>query len=143
MIELKKGLQHASCVDFNGKGLLILGAPSSGKSSLAIACMSIGATLVGDDYIKINIKNNTILASSPPNIMGKIEVSRVGIFNCDFKKNTVINLAINMSEFEDSRLPMRRYINLDECRVPLIYGGNIPNLHIIAAQYCKMGFASD
>ena len=51
MIKLKIGIQHGSCVDFNGKGLLILGAPRSGKSSLAIACMSIGATLVGDDYI--------------------------------------------------------------------------------------------
>jgi len=143
MIELKRGLQHASCVDFNGKGLLILGAPRSGKSSLAIACMSIGATLVGDDNIEINVHNKCIIATSPPNIMGKIEVSRVGILNCNFINETKINLIINMSEVETMRLPKRRYIYLNECRVPLIYGGNIPNLHIIASQFCKMGFASD
>ena len=63
MIKLKIGIQHGSCVDFNGKGLLILGAPRSGKSSLAIACMSIGATLVGDDYISLNVCDNKIIFS--------------------------------------------------------------------------------
>ena len=94
MIELKKGLQHGSCVDFNGKGLLILGDPRSGKSSLALACMSIGAILVGDDYIVLNTCDNKIIANNPPNISGKIEVSRVGILNCDFIKKTKIDLKI-------------------------------------------------
>jgi len=46
------GMKHASCVDFDGKGVLILGASGSGKSSLALACMSLGARLVGDDYVE-------------------------------------------------------------------------------------------
>ena len=141
MIELKKGLQHGSCVDFNGKGLLILGDPRSGKSSLALACMSIGAILVGDDYIVLNTCDNKIIANNPPNISGKIEVSRVGILNCDFIKKTKIDLVINMSEIEISRLPRKRYISLDKCQVSLIYGANIPNLHSIALQYFKKGFA--
>ncbi len=66
--------------------MLILGAPRSGKSSLAIACMSIGATLVGDDYISLNVCDNKIIATSPPNIKGKIEISKVGILNCDYTK---------------------------------------------------------
>ena len=141
MIELKKGLQHGSCVDFNGKGLLILGDPRSGKSSLALACMSIGAILVGDDYIVLNTCDNKIIANNPPNISGKIEVSRVGILNCDFIKKTKIDLVINMSEIEISRLPKKRYISLDNCQVSLIYGAKIPNLHSIALQYFKKGFA--
>ena len=143
MIELKIGIQHGSCVDFNGKGLLILGAPRSGKSSLAIACMSIGATLVGDDYISLNVCDNKIIATSPPNIMGKIEISKVGILNCDYTKNTNINLVINLSEVEKIRLPKRRFINLNSCKVPLIYGGNIPNLHSVAMQFFKKGFAAE
>ena len=46
-----------------------------------------------------------------------------------------------MSEIEISRLPKKRYISLDNCQVSLIYGANIPNLHSIALQYFKKGFA--
>ena len=141
MIELKVGLQHGSCVDFDGKGLLILGNPRSGKSSLALACISIGAILVGDDYIDLNTHDNKIIATNPPNISAKIEVSGVGILNCDFIQKTKIDLVINMSEIEISRLPKKRYILLNNCQAPLIYGANIPNLHSIALQYFKKGFA--
>jgi len=103
--------------------------------------MSIGAILVGDDYIVLNTYDNKIIANNPPNISGKIEVSRVGILNCDFIKKTKIDLVINMSEIEISRLPKKRYISLDNCQVSLIYGANIPNLHSIALQYFKKGFA--
>ena len=46
-------LIQASCVAIGGRGLLILGAPGSGKSSLALALIDRGARLIGDDGVQI------------------------------------------------------------------------------------------
>ncbi len=135
------GIQHASCVDFDGKGVLILGNSGSGKSSLALACMSIGAVLVGDDYVDLNVQNGSVIARRPPNIAGLIEVARVGIFNCNYIDSTKLALAIDMSQSEVDRLPPCRHITLQSCDIPLIYGADIPYLHSVACQFVTMGRA--
>lgn len=138
---LDTGLQHASCVDFKGRGVLIFGASGSGKSSLALACISIGARLVGDDYVDLSVEQDKIIARRPPNIAGLIEVARVGILNCDYIENTNLVLAIDMSQAEVERLPPRRHISLQECDIPLIYGADIPYLHSVAFQFVTAGRA--
>jgi HPr kinase/phosphorylase len=135
------GFQHASCVDFNGRGVLILGASGSGKSSLALACISLGAVLVGDDYVDLNIQNGAIVAQRPPNIAGMIEVAKVGILNCVFIERTKLALVIDMSQSEVERLPPQRHIALQDCDIPLIYGANIPYLHSVAYQFVTAGRA--
>ena len=135
------GIQHGSCVDFDGRGVLILGSSGSGKSSLALACISIGANLVGDDYIDLGVCDDAILARRPPNIEGLIEVARVGVLNCDFIESTKLALAIDMSQAEVVRMPPRRHIALQGCGIPLIYGANIPYLHSVAFQFVTAGRA--
>ncbi|MEO8657528.1 MAG: hypothetical protein ABI693_03620 [Bryobacteraceae bacterium] len=44
---------HAACVERNGRGLLLCGETSAGKSSLAYACARRGWTYVSDDAINI------------------------------------------------------------------------------------------
>lgn len=139
--QLKAGLQHASCVDFDGKGVLILGASGSGKSSLALACISLGAVLVGDDYVDLSSQANQIVAARPPNIAGLIEVPRVGVLNCAFIERTFLALAIDMSQAEVDRLPPQRSIHLENCEIPLIYGADIPYLHSVAYQLVTAGRA--
>ncbi len=138
---LQAGLQHASCVDFDGQGVLILGASGSGKSSLALGCISLGAVLVGDDYVDLSVAENRIIATRPPNIAGLIEVPRVGVLNCNFVEYTHLVWAIDMSQAEVDRLPPRRKIRLQNCEIPLIYGANIPNLHSVAYQLITAGRA--
>ena len=140
MDKLHEGTQHACCVDFDGNGLLILGKSGSGKSSLAIACMGLGAVLVGDDYITLKIQNKNIIAISPPNIEGLIEVPKVGILKCNYTEQTKLTLAIDVSKGEINRLPVRRFIKLKNCEIPLIYGAGIPHLHCVACQLIKGGF---
>jgi HPr kinase/phosphorylase len=135
------GVQHGSCVDFDGCGVLILGASGSGKSSLALACISLGARLVGDDYVDLNVEQGAIIARRPPNIAGLIEVARVGILNCDFIERTKLAMAIDMSQAEVARLPPHRHIALQDCDIPLIYGADIPYLHSVAYQFVTAGRA--
>ena len=51
-------IMHATCVDINGSGVLIVGCSGSGKSSLAINLLALGSTLVADDQCELVKKNN-------------------------------------------------------------------------------------
>ena len=49
---------HASSVDINGKGVVILGKSGAGKSNLAIKLISMGAKLISDDQTHFKLKEN-------------------------------------------------------------------------------------
>ena len=72
-------LANVSCVAIGGRGLLIEGAPGSGKSSLALALIDRGAVLIGDDGITLAPRGDRLWALPPPNIAGLIEVRNVGL----------------------------------------------------------------
>jgi hypothetical protein len=72
-------LANVSCVAIGGRGILIEGAPGSGKSSLALALIDRGATLVGDDGVRLELRDRLLWASPPPNVAGLIEVRNVGL----------------------------------------------------------------
>ena len=56
---------HAACVARNGKGLLLLGGPGSGKSSLAFACALAGLTFIADDATWV------VRRAAEPTLIGK------------------------------------------------------------------------
>jgi serine kinase of HPr protein (carbohydrate metabolism regulator) len=72
-------VRQASGVAITGRGLLIEGAPGSGKSSLALALIDRGAALIGDDGVTLQLRNGRPWAAPPPNIVGLIEIRGVGI----------------------------------------------------------------
>lgn len=72
---------QAGCVAIDGRGLLIEGAPGTGKSSLALALIDRGARLVGDDGVLLSVRDGHLIAAPHPNISGKIEVRNVGLLD--------------------------------------------------------------
>jgi serine kinase of HPr protein (carbohydrate metabolism regulator) len=72
-------LLQATGVSIEGRALILLGEPGSGKSSLALALIDRGAQLIGDDGIIITSDGDRLVASPPPNITGKLEIRNVGI----------------------------------------------------------------
>jgi serine kinase of HPr protein (carbohydrate metabolism regulator) len=74
---------QASCVAVGGpagsRGLLIEGPPGSGKSSLALALIDRGATLVGDDGVLLERRGDRLWALPPPRIAGLLEIRNVGL----------------------------------------------------------------
>lgn len=72
-------VRQAGAIAIGGRGLLIEGAPGSGKSSLALALIDRGATLIGDDGVTLAVREDRLWAAPPPNIAGSIEIRNVGI----------------------------------------------------------------
>lgn len=72
-------LANVSCVAIGGRGVLIEGAPGSGKSGLALALIDRGAVLVGDDGVTLESRAGRLWALPPPNIAGMIEIRNVGL----------------------------------------------------------------
>ena len=72
-------LIQGSAVAIDGRGILILGEPNSGKTSLALALIDRGAELIGDDGVAIAYEAGMVIASPPPNITGMIEIRNIGI----------------------------------------------------------------
>lgn len=70
---------QASCVALGGRAVLIEGPPGSGKSSLALALIDRGATLVGDDGVMLERRGERLWALPPPNITGLLEIRNVGL----------------------------------------------------------------
>jgi serine kinase of HPr protein (carbohydrate metabolism regulator) len=70
---------QASCVAIGGRGVLIEGPSGSGKSSLALALIDRGATLVGDDGVLLERRGDRLWALPPPAIEGLIEIRNVGL----------------------------------------------------------------
>ena len=72
-------LANVSCVAIGGRGVLIDGAPASGKSTLALALIDRGATLVGDDGVTLERRGSRVWAAPPPVTAGKLEIRNVGL----------------------------------------------------------------
>jgi len=75
------------------KGILIRGEPSSGKSTLALRLIARNATLIADDCLYLeNRNNNSLWAHHIARIGGKLAVRKVGILT--FKNLPFANIRL-------------------------------------------------
>jgi HPr kinase/phosphorylase len=117
---------HGTCIDMAGKGVLITGAAGSGKSSLALQLMSLGAVLVADDRTYLTPDNGKVSATSPPTIAGMIEARGVGILHVAYAEQTVVQLVVDMDVIETMRLPHVRSTTLLDIPVRCLHKVDAP-----------------
>ena len=80
---------HATAIAANGRAVLIRGASGTGKSDLALRCLSLAPTallpfaaaLVSDDQVRLSLRDGKLFASAPAELKDKLEVRGFGIMH--------------------------------------------------------------
>ena len=118
-------------IGFGDSGALIVGASGSGKTSLALQLLSIGATLVGDDRVLLEHQPKGGIRMHPPEpIEGKIEARGIGILSVEAKPAELMAV-INMDAIESARHPDPQIVE--------ILGQELPLLHKVESRYFAAG----
>lgn len=107
---------HATAVAVDGKGVLILGPPGSGKSDLALRLIDRGAVLIADDRVHV-AADGTL--HPPPALAGLIEVRGVGILPRPHVAGVVARLAVDLAAVPQ-RLPEPAVVDVAGCRLPVL-----------------------
>ncbi|MDP6952616.1 MAG: HPr kinase/phosphatase C-terminal domain-containing protein [Alphaproteobacteria bacterium] len=111
---------HASCVAVGDAGVLIEGAPGSGKSDLALRLIDAGAVLVADDQVQLARRGEALLASAPAPLQGLIEIRGIGIVRLAHDADVPIRLAVTLCDGAVERLPEPTARTLQGIAVPAI-----------------------
>lgn len=132
---------HASCVVFGHKGLLIVGASGSGKSSLALMLMALGAALVSDDQTKLTAhpEMNAVMARAPSPIRGIIEARGIGLLSAEAYDDCIVHAIVDLDKIEHQRLPLERKQRLLGYDIPLYHRSEGPYFAAALIQLLKGG----
>lgn len=133
---------HASAVALNDRGCLILGPSGSGKSSLALRLVALGATLVADDRVCLTAEGETVVLSAPEGLPPAIEARQVGLLNAPLGRPARLELVIDMSQIERERLPEPHDYEIFAQRFPCLHKSEGPDFHFAVAHYLRYGPAN-
>jgi serine kinase of HPr protein (carbohydrate metabolism regulator) len=95
-------LIHGTCVAWGDRAALLRGASGSGKSDLALRFLalppegSLGPRLVADDQMFVEACGDTLIASAPATLAGKIEVRGLGILAMEHLAAAELKLAVDL-----------------------------------------------
>ena len=118
--------RHATAIALGTLGVLIEGPSGSGKSSLALAAIEhisskgLFAALVADDQCLIEIANNLVIASCPPQLTGFVEMRGLGIVKHPNTNSSVIDIVIRLVEHNEmERIPEARTVAIAGVQLPV------------------------
>lgn len=131
---------HATAVAMDGRGLLITGASGVGKSTLALALIGLGATLVSDDLTRLDAGPGGITLSCPlPALRGVIEARGTGLLRARASDAAPLALVVDLDQTEKDRLPPRRSVSLLGCVIDLVYASKSPIFPIALMLHLRHG----
>lgn len=116
---------HGSCIAWQGRGVLILGAPGSGKSSLALECIDHGASLVADDAVLLKQDGVEIFASAPAALQGSLALRGLGILAMHSLERVPLKLIVTLDECLGREMMSLQGILLDSLHLPRLYPARI------------------
>lgn len=114
---------HATGVAVDGRGIVILGASGSGKSSLALSLMALGAELIADDGLWLSDADDPPMLHRPAQSPDLIEARGIGLIGpCPARSTAPLALIVDLDRSEPDRLPPRRLVAIGDSLRPLILG---------------------
>ncbi len=127
---------NASAVAYQGRGVLLLGPSGSGKSSVALGLLAFGAELICDDGIWLRAG----LLTPPQGAPNLIEARGIGLLNTGpLCPSAPLSLVVELGQTEGQRLPPRRFVAVDDEKVPLIRAEHGPTLETAILQVLRHG----
>ncbi len=112
---------YATCVEMDGKGVLLMGPPGSGKSDLALRLIDGGARLVADDRTDLVLNDDKLTARAPKELAGRIEVRGIGIVALDTVQDIPVALVVEMAPAEElERIPDPASFEVLGARIPRV-----------------------
>lgn len=133
---------HATTISLNGRGLLILGPSGSGKSSLALELMAVGAQLVADDRTDLRRDGDAVVASCPGPLAGRIEARGLGILTAEHSSPVSLSAIVDLGQHEPQRLPEQHSYELLGLALPLVLGPYRSHLYAALRQFLLCGRVS-
>lgn len=104
------GTLHGNCLDVDGFGVLILGAPGSGKSDLTYRLLHMNLNpafrLVADDRVHVEPAGSGLTARVPAALAGLLEIRGLGIARMQHIGQTRPGLVVQLAKPDEiERLP--------------------------------------
>lgn len=131
---------YGTCIAINGRAVLFRGPSASGKSDLALRVVEAGGHLVADDQTMLTRENDTLVATCPETISGRIEIRGIGILPVPTIRRAPLSLVMDLVPSEQiDRFPDPRrcqYLGID---VPLL---NIAPFEVSAAAKVRLALTS-
>jgi HPr kinase/phosphorylase len=130
---------HASCVEWEGLGILLTGVSGSGKSTLTLQFIEAGARLVADDRVTLDVENGRLSACAPVIGAGMLEMAGFGVIKVPESKycpQTLLCYEFHLTLPPSERLPEPETVEylgipLQKMKIP----GNDPMIGNKAIQY--------
>ncbi len=122
---------HGTTIALGSRAALIRGPSGSGKSDLALRCISLPQSsagqlaLIADDQTVIGRLGNTLVASAPQNIAGLLEIRGLGIVPVPFIEHATLHLIIDLVPADTM---LERYPG--PLKTTEILGLSVPLLHL-------------
>lgn len=131
---------HATAIAVDGRGLLITGATGAGKSTLALALIGLGATLISDDQTQLVATAEGITLTCPaPSLKGVIEARGVGLIRTDAHDSAPLSLVVDLDQQETGRLPPQRHVSVLGRTIDLVYGSPSPTFPVALMLHLRHG----
>jgi HPr kinase/phosphorylase len=97
---------HGTAIAFGRHGVLMRGAPGSGKSRLALQLIDhpgygtgktiLRARLLADDQVDLTHKGKEIIMTPPTSLAGKMEIRGLGIVTLAHARKAALRLVVDM-----------------------------------------------
>lgn len=130
---------HGTCVSISGAGVLILGEPGNGKSTLALRLIDepgygisgtlLRSELVADDQVIVTRDQDRLVASAPANLRGKLEIRGLGIVTLATPASVPLALVVKLRDHSAiERLPDPATFDILGTTLPLVeIDGKLPS----------------